>query len=595
MKTINLSKYVMPGILLGTLPLPMLAKQKPNVIIVITDDQGKGDLGCLGNPKVKTPNIDQFYEDAVRLHNFHVSPTSGPTRSAIMTGRFSNRTNVFHTVGGRDRAFEDEYMMPKVFSDNGYKTAMYGKWHLGDNYPFRPEDKGFQEVLRHGGGGVGQTPDYWGNDYFDDTYWHNGVAKDYKGYCTDVFFDEALKFIEKNHDKPFFTYIALNAPHGPYNVEEEYYNLYKDSDIPHYVKRFYGMISNIDDNFKRLEDKLTELNIADNTILIFMTDNGTAGGQAVSLGGMRGSKNSEYDGGHCVPFFIRWKDGKLSGGKDINQLTAHIDMLPTLVDLCNLKAKPTNDWDGISVKSFLRNPEKKDDKRIIVTDSQRLQNLTKWRKSAVMTNDWRLVNGKELYEIKKDKAQEHDVAKEYPQVVEDLRKAYEQWWTSLDSDKINQRFTYAWVGDEHENPARLSVHELHSGFLGESWNQNGIMKAEPIKGIFKVRFLEDAKYRITLCRYPLESGFAINQNVPAVDPTFGVEAPRPASCGTKMKEAHLYLADLEGKQSIKPVQETDQGISYELFMYEGKYDMEAYFLDEMNRIFPSCYIYIEKL
>ena len=179
-------------------------KKKPNVIIVITDDQGMGDLGCYGNPYIKTPNIDEFYKESVRFTNFHVSTTCAPTRGAIMTGRHTNRINVFHTITGRSLLFEDEVILPQVLAQNGYTNGMFGKWHLGDNYPYRPEDRGFHEVVRHGGGGITQGPDYWGNDYFDDTYWHNGETQKYKGYCTDVFFSEAMDFIEENKNDPFF-------------------------------------------------------------------------------------------------------------------------------------------------------------------------------------------------------------------------------------------------------------------------------------------------------------------------------------------------------------------------------------------------------
>ena len=201
-------------------------KQKPNIVFVITDDQGMGDLACTGNPYIKTPNIDEFYSDAVRLTNYHVSTTCAPTRSSIMSGRHCNRVNVYHTIAGRSLLFDDEVILPQVLAQNGYTNAMYGKWHLGDNYPYRPEDRGFHEVVRHGAGGIGQGPDYWMNDYFDDTYWHNGEEQKYEGYCTDVFFSEAMNFIESNKDKPFFCYIATNAPHAPYNLPKKYYDMY---------------------------------------------------------------------------------------------------------------------------------------------------------------------------------------------------------------------------------------------------------------------------------------------------------------------------------------------------------------------------------
>jgi arylsulfatase A-like enzyme len=226
---------------------------RPNVILIITDDQGYGDMACLGNDRIKTPHMDQLFSESTRLTDFHVSPTCAPTRAALMTGHYSNRTGVWHTVGGRSLLSENEVTMADVFSANGYATGIFGKWHLGDNYPFRPQDRGFQEVLVHGAGGVGQGPDFWDNDYYDDTYFHNGEPKKYTGYCTDVWFDNAIQFIDRKvqEDQPFFCYISTNAPHSPFFVDNEYAEVYRDMDnVP--VPSFNGMITNIDDNLGNL-------------------------------------------------------------------------------------------------------------------------------------------------------------------------------------------------------------------------------------------------------------------------------------------------------------------------------------------------------
>ncbi len=298
----------------SALAQPQRGDRAPNVVLVLTDDQGYGDLACLGNPILQTPNIDSLHRQSLRLTDFHVGPTCAPTRAALMTGRYCNRTGVWHTVMGRSLLRRDEVTMADVFAAGGYRTGVFGKWHLGDNYPYRPQERGFHEVLVHGGGGVGQTPDYWGNRYFDDAYWHNGVPEKQKGYCTDVWFEAALRFIETNRDRPFFAYIATNAPHSPYNVAEKYSGLYAGKDVPN--ANFYGMITNIDENVGRLQSKLKALGLEENTILIFMTDNGTAAGfqgKRAFNAGMRGNKGSEYDGGHRVPCFIRWPAGGLGG------------------------------------------------------------------------------------------------------------------------------------------------------------------------------------------------------------------------------------------------------------------------------------------
>jgi len=570
-----------------------IAGRKPNVIIVITDDQGMGDLACHGNPIIKTPNIDDFYNESVRFTNFHVSTTCAPTRGALMTGRHTNRVNVYHTISGRSLLFEDEVIIPQIFARNGYTNGMFGKWHLGDNYPYRPEDRGFHEVVRHGGGGITQGPDYWGNDYFDDTYWHNGETEGYKGYCTDVFFSEAIEFIEENKDHPFFCYISTNAPHGPLNLPEEYYNKYKDEEeLPERFKRFYGMITNIDDNFKVLREKLDALDLTDNTILIFMTDNGTAGGNQIFDAGLRGNKGSEYEGGHRVPFFISWPAGGLSGGKDMDQLVAHYDLLPTFVDLLGLDFNPVKQLDGMSLVSLLYEPAPDWPNRILYMDTQRLQNLVKYRKYSVMDNNWRLVNGNELYNMNDDRGQMNNVITQHPEVVEKLAAGYEKWWQSFMDEGVNERYAYIKVGSPQENPSRISAHDMLTGKHGHTWHQYGAVTASQATGRWKIEFLEDAEYSISLCRFPRESGLDINATFPEQEPQFELDKIFPASVKSDFEKAYLYVGDL-GKTVI--IEDGQKEVSFTARISAGKYDMEAQLIDKDKRVHPAYYVYIEKL
>ncbi|MEO9894151.1 arylsulfatase [Aurantibacter sp.] len=569
------------------------SKTKPNIIVVITDDQGMGDLGCYGNPIIKTPNIDNFYKDAVRFTNYHVSTTCAPSRGAIMTGRHTNRLNVFHTIAGRSLLLADEVLLPQIFAQNGYTNGMFGKWHLGDNYPFRPEDRGFHEVVRHGGGGITQGPDFWGNDYFDDTYWHNGETEEYKGYCTDVFFSEALNFIESNKDKPFFCYIATNAPHGPLNVPEKYMNLYKGvKGLEERYQRFYGMITNIDDNFKLLEEKLDALDIADNTILIFTTDNGTAGGNKVFDAGLRGQKGSEYEGGHRVPLFIRWPNGKLTGGKDIDKLVAHYDLLPTFVDLLDLDHNAVKPLDGKSLKPLLYQEASKWPNRILYMDTQRLQNLVKYRKYSVMDNDWRLVNGNELYNINLDRSQTTDVFDQHPEVVEKLALGYEKWWQSILDEGADERFAFIKVGSPQENPSRISSHDLMTGKFNGVWHQHGATRSLQATGRWKIEVVEDGDYKISLCRFPRESGFAINETFPEQKKRVELEQIMPASTKSDFETAYIYVADLE--KTVK-IEKDQKEVSFTTKISAGKYDMEAQLIDAANKVHPAYYVYIEKL
>ncbi len=568
-------------------------KEKPNIVIVITDDQGMGDLACMGNPYIKTPNLDKFHTDAVRFTNYHVSTTCAPTRGALMTGRHTNRVNVFHTITGRSLLYADEVILPQILAQNGYVNAIFGKWHLGDNYPYRPEDRGFHETVWHGGGGITQAPDYWGNDYFDDTFMHNGEYKKYKGYCTDVFFGEALEFIEENKDNPFFCYISTNAPHSPYNLPKEYLDKYKDNkNLTEQVQRFYGMITNIDDNFKVLEEKLDDLGLTDNTILIFTTDNGTAAGREVFNAGLRGGKSSEYDGGHRVPFYIRWPNGKLTGGKDIDELVAHYDLLPTFVELLGLNFNPVKPLDGTSLKPLLYPDGQKWPNRILYMDTQRLQNLVKYKNYAVMDKNWRLINGTELYDMRADRDQKNNVIEQHPEVAEKLAAGYEMWWHSFMDEGVDKRYAYIKVGSPKENPSRISAHDMLTGKFGHMWHQYGAATASQATGRWKVEFVEDGEYTIALRRFPRESGLAINETFPRQAPQIELDRVFPASVKSDFEKAYLYVANLEKTINIE---EGQAEVTFTGKIPAGKYDMEAQLIDKDNRVHPAYYVYIEKL
>lgn len=572
-------------------------KERPNIIFIITDDQGKGDLACTGNPYIQTPNIDKLHADAVRLDNYHVSTTSAPTRASIMTGRHCNRVNAFHTIAGRSIIFNDEVTLAQVLAQNGYTNAMYGKWHLGDNYPNRPEDKGFHEVIRHGGGGVGQMPDFWMNDYFDDTYYHNGVEQKYEGYCTDIFFTEAMNFVTENKDKPFFCYISTNAPHGPYNVPEEYYNIYEKTivngkPINDGLRRFYGMITNIDDNVKRMEEHLKKLKISDNTIFIFTTDNGTSAGRSSYNCGMTGGKGAVTEGGHRVPFFMRWKDGGIDGGTDVNNLLAHYDLLPTFVELLGLDFNPVNPLDGKSFATLLEDASAPWENRILYMDTQRQQNLIKYKAYAVMDDEWRLINGNKLYKIAEDIGQKNNVIEQYPEVAARLMVGYERWWDSFLAEKVDQRSAYIMVGSPRENPSRITSHDLHIGQYKGVWHQENALTANPATGYWKIEFLETAEYNITLRRFPRESGLAINAKVDAQPKRIELAKAAPASTKDDFVTAQMYVAGVFKKGDIAA--DTEE-VTFKCRIPKGKFDFQAELLDKAGHIHPAYYVYIEKL
>ena len=490
------------------------AAERPNVVLVITDDQGYGDLGCHGNPVLQTPNIDALYRQSVRLVDYHVAPTCSPTRAALQTGHWTDRTGVWHTIMGRSMLRSDEVTMGQVFQDAGYATGMFGKWHLGDNYPFRAEDRGYGEVMRHGGGGVGQTPDYWNNAYFDGAYYHNGVPEAVDGFCTDVWFDHAERFIaqQKQAGKPFFAYIATNAPHGPMHAPESASAPYADQ--PLHLRNFFGMIANIDQNVGRLRMFLDQQGLAENTIFIFTTDNGTAAGEAIFNAGMRGKKGSQYDGGHRVPFFVYWPAGNLVGGRDVKPITAHVDVLPTLIDLCQIDAPPSVQFDGRSLRPLLdsRTPATPADwpDRILVTDNQRVKDPIKWKQTAVMTSRWRLIDRDQLYDIDADPGQRTNLADEHPRVVARLTDFYDRWWAELEPSFHKDAAIY--LGHPAENPARLTCHDWITTDL-TPWNQSHIrnaMAGDENTGYWNVEVVESGMYEFRLRRWPEEADAVID-------------------------------------------------------------------------------------
>jgi arylsulfatase A-like enzyme len=481
------------------------------VVLIITDDQGYGDVAAHGNTMIRTPHLDKLHAESVRLTDFHVDPTCSPTRSALMSGRYSTRTGVWHTIMGRSLISPLEVTLGELFQSGGYRTAMFGKWHLGDNFPCRPQDQGFDEAFYHGGGGVGQGPDYWGNDYFDDTYFRNGKPEKVTGYCTDVWFAGALDFIDRNQQRPFFVYLSTNAPHGPYHVADQYWKPYAARGVPETMARFYGMITNIDENMGRLMAKLDALGLAENTLLVFMTDNGTAAGAGRRRkepgtwpgfnAGMRGAKGSEYDGGHRVPLFIRWPKGRIGGGRDVDQLAAHVDVLPTLADLCGLKRPAGPPLDGKSLAPLLRGKADAWPDRTLFVHSQRIPYPEKWRKCAVMTEQWRLVGGKELYDIQADPGQKNDLATDRPAVVSRLREAYDDWWESL--KPVFDEFVTIGIGSDAEPVTRLVAHDWHPPSQAESpWNQSHVRNGHVGNGFWAIEVLRPGKYAFALRRWP---------------------------------------------------------------------------------------------
>jgi arylsulfatase len=430
-----------------------LAGSRPNIVLVMTDDQGYGDLACHGNPLIKTPNLDRLHAESLRFTDFQVSPTCAPTRASLMTGRHEFKSGVTHTILERERLSLTATTIAQVLKSAAYSTGIFGKWHLGDEADHQPGRRGFDEVYIHGAGGIGQTyPGSCGdaphNKYVDPAILHNGKFEKSHGYCTDLFFAQALRWIgEKSSvDTPFFAYITPNAPHSPHvSPGPQYDALYEGRSVngqllDREAVAYYGMITNIDDNIGRLLAKLDELGKAKDTLVIFMTDNGGTHTRLFSAG-MRGSKNTPYQGGTRVPCFWRWP-GTLPAGVDVNRLTAHIDYFPTFASLAGAKLPEDVTLDGRSLVPLLQNPASDWEDRYVFVHQGRWPrgeaDGAKFTNCAVRNAKFRLVNNAELYDLEVDPGETTNVIEKHPRVVAGMRAAYDSWWQAARAGMVNE-------------------------------------------------------------------------------------------------------------------------------------------------------------
>lgn len=420
---------------------------RPNVIVVLTDDQGYGDLGLHGNPHIRTPNLDRFAREGTQFSRFYVSPVCAPTRSSILTGRYPYRTGIIHTSRGGAKMHGDEVTLAEQLHAAGYRTGIFGKWHLGDNAPMRPTDQGFDETLIHKSGGINQGPDA-PNSYFNPRLWENNEPKETTGYCTDVFFSAAIEFIGQNRERPFFVFLPTNAPHDPLEVSPRWRDPYLAMGLPDKTARLYGMVENIDENFGRLLAALERLGLRENTVVIVLSDNGGTGNRRYDAG-LRGNKASVYEGGIRVPFFVQWPRG-MKGGRTIDRIAAHVDLLPTILDIAGAAPPEGVRLDGVSLRPLLTKstpPNEWPDRRLFIQchrglDPKRYQNF------AVISQNYKLIGypgtfgledldttGRapplELYDLVSDPGEQRDLASGQTGIVARLLREYDAWFDSV--------------------------------------------------------------------------------------------------------------------------------------------------------------------
>ena len=483
--------------------------KRPNVLVVLTDDQGYGDFSCFGNPVLRTPAMDRLHSQSVRFTDFHSAPMCTPTRGQLLSGLDAAHNCATATDTGRALLRRDIPTMADIFAANGYSTGIFGKWHLGDSYPYRPMDRGFHEAKYHLGGALVSAPELV-NDYFNGSYRDNGVVKRFSGYCTDFWFGEAMKWMtnRRKSGNPFFCYLPTNAPHAPLWVEEKYAAPYRKPGLP---AEYFGMLANLDENLAKLAVFLDANDLSENTILVFMTDNGGSSGTRVFNARMRGQKMDVYDGGHRVPCFVRWPAGRLAAPQDIHVPAQMQDVLPTLIDLCELKPPAKAKFDGQSLASLLRGTSKPLADRMLMVQYGRV--LTKWD-AAVIWGKWRYIKGQELYDFHADPEEKADLSARQPEVVAKMRAHYEEWWAGL--GPARDEFLPVSIGADHENPVTLTCVDWQDCGCRNSSTREVIANGQggPRGGPWGVLIEKDGLYEIALRRWPKELNLALSAPCP---------------------------------------------------------------------------------
>ena len=601
--------------LIGTLTILKLSViARPNVLVIMTDDQGYPEISAHGNPVLQTPNLDRLHGQSLRLTDYHVAPMCTPTRGQLLTGLDAARNGAVNVSSGRALIRAEVPIMANYFGDAGYSTGVFGKWHLGANYPYRPQDRGFQESVWYPSSSIPSVPAFWGNDYFDDVYMHNGKEKQFKGYCADVFFNEAKRFMSESAKKnqPFLCYLATNTPHGPFWPKEEDRKLisdvlsqsrfdHLDDGLKKRLALYLGMIRNIDWNMGKLMKFLEDENLAKDTILIFKTDNGSLLGPQYFNAGMRGKKTEIWEGGHRVPCFIRWPGGGLGEPRDIGGLTQVQDILPTLLDLCRIKPKKTIAFDGISLATVLRGKKQVSEDRVLIINYSRMPGFSNYPsphsqtqiradQAAVLWKRWRLLEDRELYDLASDPMQEKNVIEEYPKVVAKMRKHLYKWWEGV-KDFANQAQNAAIIGTQFENPTKLSATEWLDVFVDQQGQiRRGVLK----NGYWLIDVARAGEYEIELRRWPKEADGTISGTLPDGS---GTALPITQAMLYVSGHNHLKISEKKAYQFeglTKRVNPKDKGVTFTMNLKKGPTALHTWFKGKNELMLSAYYVYMNR-
>lgn len=597
-------------VLLLVVTVQVQAAERPNVVIVMTDDQGYPEVSAHGNPVLQTPNLDALHSQSLRLTDFHVAPMCAPTRGQLLTGLDAARNGCINVSSGRALLRPEIPTIANIFGDAGYATSIFGKWHLGSNYPFRPEDRGFHRTVWFPSSHIGSVPDTWGNDYFDDTYTSNGKPQAFKGYCTDIFFDEAMTFMRDSakSGKPFLSYIATNTPHGPLNPKDEDRAALKQVlDSPKFdniapalkarLANYLGMVRNIDTNVGRLIKFLNEEGLRKNTLVIFLTDNGSTHGPRYFNAGMRGGKTELWDGGHRVPCFISWPQGELDSPQDVDGLTQVQDLLPTLVDLCELKTKTK--FSGTSLAPVLRGKAIVPKNRTLIINYSRMPNFVNYptpfaqsimtrEQAAVLWKRWRLLENRELYNLETDPLQKTNVIDYHPDVVRKMRGELNRWWDEVGPKaNVPQRVV---IGSDQENPSRLTACEWLDVFVDQ---QGQIRRGQQKSGYWLLDVAEDGEYEFELRRWPRDADLPLAEAMPDGS---GTALPITSASIYLNNYHHLSVSQKRpyGFEGLtKPVKSGDKSVVFTAKLTKGPIALHTWFRGE-DLILSAYYVYVHR-
>lgn len=553
------------------------ASKRPNVIVILTDDQGCGDLSIYGNPILKTPHTDRFASESVRFTDFHVTPASTSTRSQLMTGLDCLHNLACAVTAGRTVMRRDIPTAAELFQRGGYATGLFGKWHLGHAYPDRPQDRGFDKCVWFKGWGL-QSEIEFDNDYINPRYLDGLVEKRASVYCTDLWFQEAMRWMaeQRKKDRPFFVYLPTNAPHMPLWPPEDATDLYEGT-TDKFTADYFAMIANLDNNVGKLDDWLKRSGLYESTIVIFLSDNGSAAGLKLYNAGLRGGKASLYEGGHRVPCFLRWPGTGFGYGVNQPVPTRVQDLLPTLLDLCKVPAGGAK-FDGVSLVPLLKTG-KLEDRMFVVQYGQRRQPVK--YNAAVIWGRWRLQNGKELYDIVKDPGQQKDVAAGHPEIIKRMKACYEDWWRGLPADLWEP--IPMLIGTEAENPVLLTSIDW---WEVDADNVNFVSQGVggPRGGVWTVQAQTSGSYRIELRRWPFHTDMPI-----------GSEGPRETIRGRKLNHRYRLIPACktvlrtDGNRQLVSVFPDSAGAVFEVPLSKGIHKIQGWFCDEDGRDLCGAY------